>query len=77
MLFFLLEDLLGVGDCCVILDFSNSGLFDVYGINFSVLDGVEFQFGYSIVGGLYMLNYMDIFMLIVFIVLGLMFNNIN
>lgn len=67
----------GVGDCCAILDFSNTGPFDVYGINLSALDGVEFQAGYTIAGGYYTPNYTDTSMLIVPTALGTMPTNIN
>ncbi|MCB0638517.1 MAG: hypothetical protein KDC54_17930, partial [Lewinella sp.] len=43
----------GVGDCCHLLDFVNTGSLDVYGIGLTLLDGVEFQPGYILAPGLF------------------------
>ncbi|RMF01697.1 MAG: T9SS C-terminal target domain-containing protein [Bacteroidetes bacterium] len=37
----------GVGDCCHLLDFSNVGNVPVHAIDFTLLDGVQFQPGYQ------------------------------
>ncbi|WP_083937374.1 SdrD B-like domain-containing protein [Lewinella cohaerens] len=67
----------GVGGCCHILDFINTGSQNIFGISFNLLDGAEFQHGYVIPPGYSTPNYTDSSMVIIPTALGAMPNNIN
>jgi len=67
----------GVGGCCVSLDFSNTGLNAVFGISLTLLDGVEFQPGYTIGAGLSTPNFTNSSMVITPAALGPLPNSIG